>query len=84
MYSHLRLFIVPHNPWIVINKNIDKQYCEGIQCDLIKYVSKSLNFTYEFIIDDIQIENKSNDQLSKSPITLIHENVRFNRNNLIL
>ncbi len=51
MYSHLRLAIDPHNPWIVINETIDKQYCEGIQCQLLKYVSKSLNFTYEFIID---------------------------------
>jgi hypothetical protein len=63
MYSHLRLVIYPHNPWIVINETIDKQYCEGIQCDLLKYVSKSLNFSYEFIIDDIEIENKSIDRL---------------------
>ncbi len=49
MYSHLRLAINPHNPWIVINETIDKQYCKGIQCEILKYVSKSLNFTYEFI-----------------------------------
>ncbi len=84
MYSHLRLAINPHNPWIVINETIDKQYCEGIQCDLLKYVSKSLNFSYEFIIDDIEIENKSSDRLWTSDITLIHENVRLVRNDLNL
>jgi hypothetical protein len=38
MSSHLRLDIYRHNPWIVINETIDKQYCKGIQCELIKYV----------------------------------------------
>jgi hypothetical protein len=57
MYSHLRLAIDPHIPWIVINETIDKQYCEGIQCDLLKYVSKSLNFTYEFILESDRIEH---------------------------
>ena len=66
---------MPHNPWIVINQAIDKQYCEGIQCQLLKYVSKSLNFSYEFITDDVVIENKW-----APAITLIHENVRLNKN----
>lgn len=51
MYSHLRLVVDPHYPWIVVNQAIDKQYCKGIQCELLKYVSKSLNFTYEYILD---------------------------------
>jgi hypothetical protein len=63
MYSHLRLVIDPHKPWILINETIDKQYCEGIQCQLLKYVSKSLNFTYEFITDEegfgLQLSDKS-------------------------
>jgi len=63
MYSHLRLVINSHNPWIIVNQTIDKQYCEGIQCELLKYVSKSLNFTYEFICDKMgmgyQLENKT-------------------------
>jgi hypothetical protein len=49
MYSYLRLTTDPHNPWILVNETIDKQYCEGIQCDVLKYISKSFNFTYEFI-----------------------------------
>jgi hypothetical protein len=84
MYSHLRLVIEPHNPWIVINETIDKQYCEGIQCDLLKYVSKSLNFSYEFITDEIEIENKSSGKLWGPAIALIHENVRLIKNDLDL
>lgn len=49
MNSHLRLFIGAFFPWITINKTINDQYCNGILCDLLKYVSKSLNFTYEYI-----------------------------------
>jgi hypothetical protein len=49
MNSHLRLDVYPVNPWIVINETIDKEYCKGIQCELLKYVSKSLNLSYQFI-----------------------------------
>ena len=51
MNPHLRLVLDPHKPWIIINKTIDRQYCEGIQCNLLKYISKSMNFSYEFLID---------------------------------
>jgi hypothetical protein len=59
MSSHLRLDIYPHNPWIVTNETIDKQYCKWIQCELIKYVSKSLNFSYQFIIEGNEKKVKS-------------------------
>ncbi len=36
-------------PWIFITETIDKQYCTGILCGFIEYVSKSLNFSYEFV-----------------------------------
>ena len=75
MNSHLRLVIAPHNPWIIVNETIDRQYCEGIQCDLLKYISKSFNFSYEFIIEKyglgIQLENKSWDGM----IGKIHRNL---------
>jgi len=77
MYSHLRLAINPHNPWIVINETIDKQYCEGIQCQLLKYVSKSLNFSYEFITDGNRTRQKSSNESWTGPIGRIFNNVRL-------
>jgi hypothetical protein len=77
MYSHLRLAINPLNPWIVINETIDKQYCEGIQCQLLKYVSKSLNFTYEFIIDRDGVGYELSNNSWKGFIGRIFNNVRL-------
>jgi hypothetical protein len=77
MYSHLRLAINPHNPWIVINETIDNQYCEGIQCQLLKYVSKSLNFSYEFIIDRDGVGYELSDNSWKGFIGRIVNNVRL-------
>jgi hypothetical protein len=80
MYSHLRLVIDPHNPWIVINETIDKQYCEGIQCQLLKYVSKSLNFTYEFIRESDGIGHELSNNSWKGFIDRIFNNVRLTFN----
>jgi hypothetical protein len=50
MYPHLRLVVDPTViPWVFITETIDKQYCTGILCGLLEYVSKSLNFSYEFV-----------------------------------
>jgi hypothetical protein len=50
MYPHLRLVVDPTCiPWIFITETIDEQYCTGILCGFIEYVSKSLNFSYEFV-----------------------------------
>jgi hypothetical protein len=76
MDSHLRLDIYPHNPWIVINETIDKQYFKGIQCELLKYVSKSLNFSYQFIIDGNEKRSESNNELWTGNIGRIFRNVR--------
>jgi hypothetical protein len=77
MYAHLRLDVNPHNPWIVINETIDKQYCEGIQCQLLKYVSKSLNFSYEFITDGNRTGHKSSNNSGTGAIGRIFRNVRL-------
>ena len=44
--NHLRILGTVFKPWLTIKSNND---CEGIQCDLIKYLSRSMNFTFEFI-----------------------------------
>ena len=63
MYSHLRIVLDPLPPWIYLNKSKGEQHCTGIQCQLLKYISKSLNFSYEFIIDKqgmgYELKNKS-------------------------
>ncbi len=79
MYSHLRLVINPYNPWIVINETIDKQYCKGIQCELLKYVSKSLNFSYEFVIGGNDKKDESSNELWTGRIDRIFKNVRLKR-----
>jgi hypothetical protein len=76
MNSHLRLDIYPHNPWIVINETIDKQYCEGIQCELLKYVSKSLNFSYQFIIDGNEARSESSSEPWTRVVGRIFRSVR--------
>ena len=48
MTNHLRLTGVTFAPFIFLKDN-DKNYCDGINCNLIKYLSRSLNFTFEFI-----------------------------------
>ncbi len=80
MNSHLRLDIYPHNPWIVINETIDKQYCKGIQCKLLKYVSKSLNFSYEFIIEVNETRSESSNELWTGAFGRIFRNVRSKLN----
>ncbi len=77
MYSHLRLAINPHIPWIFIKETIDKQYCEGIQCQLLKYLSKSLNFTYEFIIESDGVGQELSNVLWKGFISRIFNDVRL-------
>ena len=46
MIRHLRLVGEMLRPWIEIVGN-DNTQCIGIQCKLIKYLSSSLNFTFE-------------------------------------
>ena len=48
MYEHLRLSATQFPPFMFLNEN-DNINCTGITCNLIKYLSRSLNFTYEFI-----------------------------------
>jgi hypothetical protein len=80
MHSHLRLAIDPHKPWILINETIDKQYCEGIQCDLLKYVSKSLNFTCEFVIESDGVGHELSNGSWKGYIARIVKDVRLTFN----
>ena len=47
MSSHLRLVVIPQSPiWV---NHINGTNCEGVLCHLLKYLSASLNFTYQFI-----------------------------------
>jgi len=77
MYSHLRLIIDPNIPWIYVNQTIDKQYCEGIQCQLLKYVSKSLNFSYEFVFEKEGIEYGLENKTWTGFMGAINRNVRY-------
>ena len=43
MPIHLNLFINAFMPWMSVRADND---CEGILCHLLKYVSKSMNFSY--------------------------------------
>ena len=49
MLKNLRTVFRPNKPWIYVNNQTN---CEGILCHLIKYLSKSLNFSYNLILDD--------------------------------
>jgi len=51
MNKIIKLILNPNEPWIY---DINGQNCKGIQCQLLLYVSKSMNFSYQFIIDDFQ------------------------------
>ena len=53
--NHLRILGTEFDPWISIKSIND---CEGIQCDLIKYLSRSLNFTFEFVKQEIGTGNR--------------------------
>ena len=52
IYNHLRLIVNPIHPWIYDIKGTD---CKGVHCHLLRYVSTSLNFTYNFIEDPIGV-----------------------------
>src|SRR4051812_24486158 len=47
MSKHFRLTAITFPPFIFIN--FEKNSCKGITCDLMKYVSTSLNFTYQYV-----------------------------------
>ena len=49
MLNNLRAIVSPNNPWFLLNNHTD---CEGILCHLFKYLSKSLNFNYTFIVNN--------------------------------
>ena len=45
MAKHLKFGTEAHEPWLIIKNGIQ---CEGILCELIIYLSNSLNFSYSF------------------------------------
>jgi len=57
MYSNLSLNIRPHRPWIY---DINGYKCKGILCQLLGYVSKSLNFSYYFVMNEQWFSETSN------------------------
>ena len=46
MVKHLNLLITPHEPWLY---NISGTNCHGVLCNLLTYLTMSLNFTYDFV-----------------------------------
>ena len=48
MQAHLKLVGVYIKPWVSISSN-NSNDCTGIQCNMVKYLAKSLNFTFDFI-----------------------------------
>ena len=50
MYEQITLVASGKEPWFYYTKQ-NNNYCYGIQCNLINYLARSLNFTYNVIID---------------------------------
>ena len=48
---NLKLLAYPFEPWMISNKD-NKYNCEGIACDLVKYIARSMNFTFELIVQE--------------------------------
>ena len=48
MSTHLRLVAEVIAPWIQL-VNSSNHYCIGIQCNMLNYIARSLNFTYEIV-----------------------------------
>ena len=77
MYEHLRLTATHFMPFMDLSDN-DIYNCKGITCNLIKYLSRSLNFTFDLVINNVreykQLENGS----WTSVIGLIQSGVSLN------
>ena len=44
----LKLAASSYEPWMLLF--MDNKYdCQGIACHLVKYISRSMNFTFEFV-----------------------------------
>ena len=54
MNNHLNMLINPHYPWFVFKKD---KICDGILCELNHYLSKSLNYSYSFYMDNNKLYN---------------------------
>ena len=48
MNGHLTLTATNFSPYMLLNDN-DNHNCAGLNCNLINYLSSSMNFTYDFI-----------------------------------
>ena len=57
MYSNLSITIRPHRPWMY---DINGFNCKGIHCQLLGYVSKSLNYSYYFDLNKEWFKEESN------------------------
>ena len=75
MVKHLRIAGDLAAPWLKLENGL--KICSGIQCNLIKYLARSLNFSYEIIgVKDgpgYQLPNGSWNGM----IGRIHRNVSF-------
>ena len=75
MNNHLKLTGMQFPPFMFLDEN-DKYDCHGITCNLIKYLSRSLNFTFEFIkyINQVSISQNGN---WTGPFGIVQQGVRY-------
>lgn len=48
MDKNLKIIVNQYPPWMILSKT-DPNHCEGVSCEIIKYLSRSINFTYQFV-----------------------------------
>ena len=73
----LRLAASTQPPWMIMNSvESGNKYCEGITCDLIKYLSWSLNFTVLPVLDPDTISYILKDGSWTGPIGLLQREAR--------
>jgi len=65
MPDHLTLTAIPHKPWFYYINN-DYDNCLGIQCDIIKYLSRSLNFTFKVLLESLPGIGETQSQFVKN------------------
>ena len=51
MSDVLRIIVNQYSPWMILNET-HPNHCRGISCEIIQYLSRSLNFSYKLIHQD--------------------------------
>ena len=48
MSEHLRIIANQYSPWMILDESYSND-CRGVSCEIIQYLSQSMNFSFEFI-----------------------------------